>query len=57
VISNVGHAYYFWLVRVGVRYTGISLGYLLNEVIVVRFILYDFVRWVKEGYHILSLMK
>jgi hypothetical protein len=47
---------YFWPVKIGVRYTGISLGYLLNEVVVVKVILYDFARWVKESYHILSFL-
>jgi hypothetical protein len=47
---------YFWPVRVGVRHTGISLGYLLNEAIVFKVILYDFVRWVEEGCYILPLL-
>jgi len=47
---------YFWPVRVGVRHTGISLGYLLNEAVVFKVILYDFVRWVEEGYYILRLL-
>jgi hypothetical protein len=34
---------YFWPVRIGVRHTGISLGYLLNGAVVFRVILYDFV--------------
>jgi hypothetical protein len=35
---------YFWPIRIGVRYTGIPLGYLLNEAVVFRVIFYDFVR-------------
>jgi hypothetical protein len=47
---------YFWSVRIGVRYTGIGLGYLLNKAVVFRVILYDFVRWVEESRHILSFL-
>ena len=47
---------YFWPIRIGVRYTGIGLGYLFNEVIVFRFILYGFIRWVEESCYILSFL-
>jgi hypothetical protein len=47
---------YFWPIRIGVRHTGISLGYLFNEALLFKIILYDFVRWVNEGYYILSFL-
>jgi hypothetical protein len=46
----------FWPVRISARFTGISLGYLLNEAVVFRVILYDFVRWVEESCDILPFL-